>query len=731
MTLAEKIGQMMEVDQQFLVDESDIATYALGAVHSGGGSNPERNDLAGWTEMVERYQAQSAKTRLRIPIFYGIDAVHGHGNAVGTTLFPHNIALGATRDAALVEEVARVTALEVRAAGINWNLAPMVAVAQDPRWGRTYESFSEDPKLVGELGAAAIRGAQGASLGAAPHVLACAKHFVGDGGTSFGTGLPRYGTPEKRYPFDRGDTRVDEATLRRVHVAPFVDAIAAGVGSIMPSFSQWNGEPCTGSRRLLTEMLKGELAFSGFLIADYNAIDDLPGRTYAEQIQQSVNAGMDMFMVPQRYREFVAALTGLVQSGGVPMARIDDAVVRILRVKLAMGMLEKNAALGVDRTLHESFGGAAHRALARRAVAESLVVLKNENGLLPLGKDLKRLHVAGRGADDLGRQCGGWTNTWQGRSGTPTQGTTILAAIEQAVTPKTVVSYARDGSGAAGADAAVVVIGEAPYAEFLGDRTELSLEPEDAETVARVKAAGVPTVVVLLSGRPLVLGETLGHADAFVAAWLPGTEGNGVADGLFGDRPPTGRLPFSWPRSNEQLGLHAGDAGFDPLFPFGFGLRYPVVDDPAPGGVFSGYYKILARESGRALAVKSASSEDGALVHIWDYTSEAPYDDEWEIVPAARGYRLVNRGSGKALALEGDSAADGAKVVQRAQAASAEWSLRRVGAYFRIVNEVSGKALNVAGFGTANGTPVIQWTYDGARNSQFAIVRVNGPSAAR
>ena len=572
MTLDEKIGQMTQAEQHQLVEEKDVEAYFLGSLLSGGDSDPKTNSLLDWTDMVDRYQSRALATRLRIPLLYGVDAVHGHNNVEGAVLFPHNIGLGATRDPKLVEEVSRITAEEVRATGIQWTFAPCVAVARDERWGRTYESFSEDPALVGVLGAAATRGLQGEDLADPLRVLACAKHFAGDGGTGSGTGMAEAGAPGGRYPLDRGDVRLSEAELKRIHMQGYVQAIGAGVASIMPSYSSWNGEKCSGSRRLLTEILKGELGFEGFLISDYDAIDELPG-DYRSDVKQAINAGMDMVMVPAKYRQFFTTLKGLVEAGEVPMSRIDDAVSRILRVKFALGLFDAGRSPLADRKLHARFGSPEHRAVARRAVRESLVLLKNDRRALPLPKAAKRIHVAGKNADDLGSQCGGWTITWQGKSGTPTTGTTVLAALRKAAGERT-ISYSRDGSGASGADVGVVVVGETPYAEFKGDREDLALAKEDLEAIASVKRAGIPVVVVVISGRPLILGEALGMADAVVAAWLPGVEGEGVADVLLGDYAPTGKLPFTWPRAMAQIPINVGDASYDPLFPYGFGLTY-------------------------------------------------------------------------------------------------------------------------------------------------------------
>jgi beta-glucosidase len=324
----------------------------------------------------------------------------------------------------------------------------------------------------------------------------------------------------------------------------------------------------------MTDILKGELGFEGFLISDYNALDQLPG-DYRSDIKQSINAGMDMVMVPERYREFFTTLKSLVEAGEVPMSRIDDAVLRILRVKYAMGLMDKAKDPRADRKLHAQFGSAAHREVARRAVRQSLVLLKNEKKTLPIAKAAKRIHVAGKNADDIGNQTGGWTIQWQGQSGANTTGgTTILAAIKKAAGSGTQVTFAADGTGAAGADVAVVVVGETPYAEFFGDRADLSLAAEDKTAIANAKASGVPVVVVVVSGRPLILGDALSQSDAVVAAWLPGTEGDGVADVLFGAYKPTGKLSFTWPRSMDQIPINVGDKTYDPLFPFGFGLTY-------------------------------------------------------------------------------------------------------------------------------------------------------------
>lgn len=589
MTLAEKVGQMTQPNIAAVKNPADLETHFIGSVLSGGSSDPKTgNGLADWTALYESCQKSALKTRLAIPLLYGIDAVHGHNNVSGAVIFPHNVGLGCTRSPELVEKIAHITAKEVRATGIQWTFAPCVAVPRDIRWGRTYEGFSEDPALVASLGVAAVRGLQGDDL-ADPHsALACAKHFIADGGTTF------KGIPGKAL-LDQGDARFDEATLRAIHLAGYPAAIDAGVGTVMPSYSSWNGVKCSGSKQLLTDILKKELGFEGFVISDYNAIDQLvpaakgdavlvsnnaSGQVktdnYKKCIEISINAGMDMVMLTDRYLEFIQLLQELVHEGKVPTARIDDAVTRILRVKFAQGLMRKNAPLMADAALQREFGSPAHRAVAREAVQKSLVLLKNDAKTLPLSRSAKRIHVLGRGADNLGMQCGGWTVDWQGKQGeVTTGGTTLLSALRASAGKDTLITGPADHPAIQGADVALVVIGENPYAESKGDTADLGLSPEDAAAVSDAKAAGVPVVVVVLAGRPLVLGAVADQADAILAAWLPGTEGQGVVDVLLGNAPPTGKLSFTWPRSMDQVPLgHGKPAAADALFPFGFGLGY-------------------------------------------------------------------------------------------------------------------------------------------------------------
>ncbi len=584
MTLAEKVGQMTQSDLAGVKDKADIASLALGSILSGGNSDPGGgNSLTAWSTTYQVCQAEALQSRLGIPLLYGVDAVHGHNNVLGAVIYPHNIGLGCANDPALVEEIGRLTALEVRATGIPWTFAPCVTVVRDDRWGRTYEGFAEDPERVGLLGAALVRGLQGSDLASPTAVLACAKHFVGDGGTTAVVGSSPFKEGET-LTLDQGDTRCDEATLRRLHVAPYLPSLAEGVGSIMPSYSSWNGVKCTASRELLTELLKEELGFEGFLISDYDAIDQCH-EDYKTAIGIAINAGIDMAMVSTRYKEYIRCLTELVEEGTVPVERVDDAVRRILRVKAAMGLLTREGGADSLQVSESGFGSDQRRAVARRAVQQSLVLLKNQ-GTLPIKTGTRRIHVAGAKADDLGTQCGGWTIDWQGKTGdVTTGGTTLLEGIRQAA-GRAEVSFSKDGHDAAGADLTIVVVGEPPYAEGFGDDEHLELSEEDQAVIAKVRANGSPIALVVLSGRPLVLSDSIQQAcDAIVAAWLPGTEGAGVADVLFGKVAPTGTLAFTWPKDVGQHPINVGDRDYEPAFPYGHGLTFPteaVTQRPTP-----------------------------------------------------------------------------------------------------------------------------------------------------
>lgn len=561
MTLEEKIGQMTQAERSAVNGKKyDLADLSLGSLLSGGGSAPTTgNNPVDWANMVDDFQSYSLLSRLSIPMLYGVDGVHGHHNVYGTTIFPHNIGLGATRNPTLVKKIGEVTAKEIYATGIRWDFSPCLCVARDERWGRTYESFGEDPEIATMM-TPIIDGYQGASLNNKNSVLATAKHYVGDGGTTYNNGK-----------IDQGNTEVDEATLRKIHLAPFIEAIKHNVATIMPSYSSWNGTKMHTHKYLLTDVLKTELGFKGFLISDWAAIDQIPG-DYNSDITNSINAGLDMIMVPDKYQTFYDGAIAEVKAGRIAMSRIDDAVKRILTKKFEMGLFEKPFS---DRSEMDQIGSDAHREVARQAVRESLVLLKNEQ-TLPLKKTGKLL-VAGAHANDIGLQSGGWTITWQGSAGAITKGSTILDGIKK-VAPTATVDYvktptAADATGK-GYDSAIVVVGEQPYAEGAGDNGTLTLSASDQATINNV-CSNVKCVVVLVSGRPMVINNELAKANAFVAAWLPGSEGTGVADVLFGDFNFSGKLPMSWPKSVAQLPLNVGDATYDPLFAYGFGLKYP------------------------------------------------------------------------------------------------------------------------------------------------------------
>ena len=565
MTIDEKIGQMTQVDQQFLNEISDISKYGFGSLLSGGGSTPQVNEPKAWAEMYDLYQREALNSRLKIPLLYGIDAVHGHNNVVGATIFPHNIGLGATRDAKLVESVARATALEVAATGIDWHFAPCLAVPNDFRWGRTYEGFSENTELVTELGNAAILGYQSANINNPNSVLACAKHFIGDGGTLFGTGL--------NGKIDRGNLAISEEELRKTHLPPFKKAVESGVATFMAAYNTWNDVRCHANKYLLTDILKDELGFKGFVVSDWAAIEMIPG-DYKSDIIISINAGIDMVMVPgavkfgnESYEKFMRLFKESIEDGSIPISRVDDAVKRILLIKKQSGLFDRPFS---DQQLLSHIGSQKHREIAREAVRKSLVLLKNDDDLLPLPKNGKTIIVAGRGADNIGMQSGGWTISWQGEMENKTEGTSVLEAIKSAVDPSVSVQYSKDGRNVEG-DVAVVVIGEEPYAEMEGDREDLSLNKKDLDVIKHLKSKNIPVVVILFSGRPMIITNEIDQWDSLLAAWLPGTEGQGISDVLFGDYSPTGKLSFSWPKSIDQLPISMTD---DHLFNFGDGLSY-------------------------------------------------------------------------------------------------------------------------------------------------------------
>ncbi|MFI6657207.1 glycoside hydrolase family 3 protein [Streptomyces sp. NPDC050523] len=608
MSLEEKAGQMTQAERGAVGEGGDVAAYALGSLLSGGGSTPTPNTPAAWAKMTDGFQLRAQATRFQIPLIYGVDAVHGHNNLVGATIMPHNIGIGATRDPGLAERAGAVTASEVRATGVPWDFAPCLCVSRDERWGRSYESFGEDPALVKSM-ETVIQGLQGAANGKDlkrnDKVLATAKHFVGDGGTAYGSSTT--GT----YTIDQGVTTVTRQQLEAVHLAPYQTAVDRGVGTVMPSYSSLDilgdgqGPVKMHARAdMINGVLKGRMGFGGFVISDWNAIDQLPG-DYPAHVRTAVNAGVDMMMVPYGYKDFSATLIDEVKAGRVGEKRVDDAVSRILTQKFRLELFEKPYA---DTGNARQIGSAAHRAVARQAAAESQVLLKNAGGVLPLKKSQK-VYVAGSDADDIGNQSGGWTVTWQGSSGNIVPGTTILQGMRNAGGD---VTYSKDASAPTGGyDVGVVVVGETPYAEGVGDvgnGHDLQLSAADKAAVDKVCAA-MKCAVLIVSGRPQLIGDRLGAVDALVASWLPGTEGDGVADVLYGRRPFTGQLPVTWPKSEAQLPINVGDASYDPQFPYGWGL---TTLTKAPGG---GAITLRALAVAAAVAEKAGADEAGrALV---------------------------------------------------------------------------------------------------------------------
>jgi beta-glucosidase len=586
MSLEEKVAQMIQADVGSLTTE-DLHTYKLGAVLAGGGAAPRGDVRAGagaWLDLADTMYraAMQADTAAHgpIPILFGVDAVHGHAKIRGATIFPHNIGLGAAHDAALVERIGRATAEEVATTGIDWTFAPTVAVARDVRWGRSYESYSDDPALVAAYAAAMVRGLQGERGGGTfmmpGHTLSSVKHFLGDGGTFDGR--------------DQGDSRATEGVLIRVHAAGYPAAIDAGALIVMASFSGWQGVKMHANGDLLSTILKGRLGFEGFVVGDWNAQEEVPGCTKFS-CAAAIDAGLDMFMAPDSWKQIYDNTLVQVHSGQIPAERIDDAVRRILRVKALAGLFTRPPPKERPDAGHfELLGGAAHRELARGAVRESLVLLKNEHGTLPLSPRAHIL-VAGEGADRIGMQAGGWTVDWQGDQNHNDDfpgATSIFAGIRSAVTAAGgSVTLSPDGSFATRPDAAIVVFGEQPYAEYEGDRETLDFSSEDSRTLTLLRALqarGIPTISIFLSGRPLWLNPELNASDAFVAAWLPGSEGEGIADVLFraGNGQPhfdfRGRLSFPWPRTAMPVTYDDNDHTAGALFDRGYGLSYTRTD---------------------------------------------------------------------------------------------------------------------------------------------------------
>ncbi|GAB4495508.1 MAG: glycoside hydrolase family 3 N-terminal domain-containing protein [Anaerolineales bacterium] len=595
MSLEDKLGQMTQVEKGSMKMD-DVAPYRIGSVLSGGGGSPLQNDPAGWVRMTGNFQLRALQTPLQVPLIYGVDAVHGHNNLLNATIFPHNIGLGAANDPDLVRRIAQATAIEMAATGVPWNFAPTIAVPQDIRWGRTYEGFSESTEIVTRLGAAYIAGLQAfpAEYEPAPgqviFAAATAKHYIGDGGTAWQT------SKNPGYALDQGDMQMDEAAVRALFLPPYRAAVQSGARVIMASYSSWNGVKMHAHRYLLTEVLKGELGFNGFIVSDWQAVDQIYPTDLYQSIVAAINAGVDMVMVPTHYTTFLRHLRAGVASGEISMERIDDATRRILRVKFELGLFERPTPIGQEETLaalQARIRSPEHLALAREAVQKSLVLLKNESQTLPLDKNTPLVFVAGEGAANLARQTGGWTVDWQGKEGFRTAGTTLLQAVQAAVAPDTRVVFDKKGQfleekdengNLRKANIGIVVVGELPYAEGTGDSADLSLPQEDIDALRALRERAENVVVVIFSGRPVIITGLLPLAEAWVAAWLPGSEGAGVTDVLFGDAPFTGKLPYTWPRGVEQLPMNINTLNDKtgcngPLFSFGYGLK---TDDPSP-----------------------------------------------------------------------------------------------------------------------------------------------------
>jgi beta-glucosidase len=562
MTLAEKAGQLTQVEYGSITPD-EVAEWAIGSVLSGGGGNHGDGSAQAWHDGVEIYVEGSRRSRLGVPILYGTDAVHGHNNVLGATIFPHNIGLGATRNVDLARRIGRAAAIETAATGARWTFGPCLAVPQDIRWGRTYEGFSEDPEVVTELGRAMVEGWHGDDL-AREGVLACAKHYVGEGAMKWGTaGGDRHPWIEwwegwgTGWQIDQGDVSIDEAELRATHLPPFSAAIEAGALTVMASYATWYGERIHGHRYLLTDVLKRELAFDGFVVSDWLALNQIHA-DYPTAVERALNAGVDMVMVPFDFRGFVTTVVDLIEAGRVSIDRVDDAVARILGVKARLGLFEgAGSAPPID-----VIGCVEHRSLAREAAAASAVVLV-DRGALPIDP-AARVLAAGMALDDIGISCGGWTISWEGGLGATTVGRTVLDGLRDTFGDNCDYEPEADRD-ASRASVGVVSVHERPYVEGGGDRADLTLPPDQVEVVRRLRARVDQLIVVVVSGRPLLLESILDVADAVVACWLPGSEAGGVADVLTGRVPAVGTLPVRWPRRPEQVGpQHVSGSGPDP-----------------------------------------------------------------------------------------------------------------------------------------------------------------------
>ncbi len=569
MTLEEKIGQMALVEKNSLRDLEDIQTYGLGGMLSGFGGKPEDNTALGWKNMVDTYVSESRASRLGIPILYGVDAIHGHSNIPGATVFPHFIGLGASGNETLVENVARATADELLATNVRWSYSPTYDMPEDIRWGRVYETFSDDPTLVSKLGSAYIRGLQEnpSEASSTISVLATPKHYIGAGGMLWGS------ASNENFKIDQGMTLIDEEKLRTYYLPPFKKAIETGAASVMVGLNSWGETKLAASSYLVQSVLKDELGFKGFVVSDWYGVYEIPGGNYTAAVT-AINAGVDMVMLPFDYQEFVRNIRRAVKNGDIAESRIDDAVERILTAKFKLGLFDT-----LDKKNIDQIGSPAHRTLARDAVAKSLVLLKNKSTLLPIKRNTSLIRVAGSAADNIGKQAGAWTVEWQGIDGNWLPGaTSILQGVRESAPQGTTIEFDAQANfplNSLKADIGIAIVGEAPYAEGWGDNQNPSLSEEDLANIYRLQEVSDAVVVVLVTGRPLMITDQIQDWNAVVVAWLPGSEGAGVADVLFGKKPFTGTLPIPWPSTVLQLPIVEGKTkgGSIPLFPRYFGLK--------------------------------------------------------------------------------------------------------------------------------------------------------------
>jgi beta-glucosidase len=729
MTLAQKVGQMTQAEIQSITP-AQVQQFAIGSVLNGGGSWPSNNKHAmpaDWTALADAYWQASMSTPSKIPIIWGIDAVHGNNNVFGTTLFPHNIGLGAARDTCLLRNIGAMTAQQVRVSGQDWAFAPTLAVVRDDRWGRTYEGYSEDPSVTRVYADAMMHGLQGnpnTSSTSFTGVIATAKHFIGDGGTANGT--------------DQGVNMSSLSDMVNIHGQGYYGALAAGAQTVMVSYSSWtnpaagiNEGKMSGSHHMLTDVIRTKMGFDGLLVSDFNAIGQVPGCTNSS-CPQAVNAGIDLFMVPTDWQAFISNTVAQVQNGQIPMSRIDDAVTHILRVKLRAGLF--NEPKPSQRAMAGDATKLVNRALARQAVQESLVLLKNNNNVLPLARNQKIL-VIGKSADSFSNQSGGWSLTWQGTGNTNADyatGDTILTGIKNTVGASQ-VTFSADGTGVnvASFGAVIAVIGETPYAEFMGDITSTgTLEharrfPEDIAALNRVRGQGVPVVTVLLSGRALYTNKELNASDAFVSGWLPGTEGGGVADVLFRNASGginvdfTGKLSYSWPRAACQTPLNVGQPNYNPLFAFGFGLTYSdhqtlgALDETSVSGGCGNGTGPITGFGGKCVDVAAASTANGTAIQLFDCNGTNA--QQWTIAADGSIQAL-----GKCLDVTAAGTANGTvtQLFDCNGTGAQQWAPQANGS---LVNPESGRCLDATGPSSANGTRLQIWDCSGNANQKWTL----------